>query len=200
MDYLQALNPDLVRKRSGTQLGDWLNVNTPTAPDLIATAFWALDADMMAQMSRATGQDSDAHRYDELLAKLRTSFLKAYIKEDGVIGNGSQTSYVLALQANLVPDTLKPAAVMNLVKDIEAHDWHLTTGFLATPYLLSVLADNGRTDVAYRLLLNDTYPSWGYMIRKGATTWWERWNSDTAGVGIFVQSLLLRFGDGLALP
>jgi alpha-L-rhamnosidase len=65
------------------------------------------------------------------------------------------------------------------VKDIEGRGWHLSTGFLGTPYLLFTLSDHGRTDVAYRLLLNDTYPSWGYMLSKGATTWWERWNGDT---------------------
>src|SRR5207253_2567508 len=66
-----------------------------------------------------------------------------------------------------------------LVKHIEARNWHLSTGFLGTPFLLSTLADHGRSDVAYRLLLNETYPSWGYMLSKGATTWWERWNGDT---------------------
>ncbi len=65
------------------------------------------------------------------------------------------------------------------MKDIEARQWHLSTGFLGTPFLLFTLADHGRSDVAYRLLLNDTYPSWGYMLSKGATTWWERWNGDT---------------------
>jgi alpha-L-rhamnosidase len=69
--------------------------------------------------------------------------------------------------------------MQNLVSNIEAHNWHLTTGFLGTPFLLFTLANHGRTDVAYRLLLNDTYPSWGYMLSKGATTWWERWNGDT---------------------
>jgi len=65
------------------------------------------------------------------------------------------------------------------VKEIESRNWHLSTGFLGTPFLLFTLADHGRSDVAYRLLLNDTYPSWGYMLSKGATTWWERWNGDT---------------------
>jgi alpha-L-rhamnosidase len=69
--------------------------------------------------------------------------------------------------------------VSNLVKDIEARNGHLSTGFLGTPFLLFTLANHGRADVAYRLLLNDTYPSWGYMLSKGATTWWERWNGDT---------------------
>jgi len=66
-----------------------------------------------------------------------------------------------------------------LVKEIDARGGHVSTGFLGTPHLLFALADNGRTDVAYRLLLNETYPSWGYMLGKGATTWWERWNSDS---------------------
>ena len=65
------------------------------------------------------------------------------------------------------------------MQDIAAHQNHLTTGFLGTPFLLSVLGDQGRVDVAYSLLLNTTYPSWGYMVEKGATTWWERWNGDT---------------------
>jgi alpha-L-rhamnosidase len=79
----------------------------------------------------------------------------------------------------MAPESLEPALVEKLVRDIEGHNWHLSTGFLGTPFLLFTLADHGRSDVAYRLLLNETYPSWGYMLSKGATTWWERWNGDT---------------------
>jgi len=69
--------------------------------------------------------------------------------------------------------------VDRLVKDIDAHGGHLTTGFLGTPFLLSVLDQNNRSDLAFKLLLSETYPSWGYMVTHGATTWWERWNGDT---------------------
>ena len=86
---------------------------------------------------------------------------------------------MVALYTKMAPASLEPPLVDKLVKDIEARNWHLSTGFLGTPFLLFTLADHGRTDVAYRLLLNDTYPSWGYMLSKGATTWWERWNGDT---------------------
>jgi alpha-L-rhamnosidase len=79
---------------------------------------------------------------------------------------------------HLLPDALKPLAMGRLIADIEKRNWHLSTGFVGTPYLLAALSDNGRADVAYRLLLNDTYPSWGYMISKGATSIWERWNGD----------------------
>src|SRR5262249_61835878 len=76
-------------------------------------------------------------------------------------------------------EALEPVMINNLVKDIESRQWHLSTGFPSTPFLLFTLSDHGRSDVAYRLLLNETYPSWGYMLAKGATTWWERWNGDT---------------------
>jgi alpha-L-rhamnosidase len=130
-------------------------------------------------MAHAVGKDSDAKRYDDLVHSIRAAFQKAYIKEDGEVGTGTQTSYVVALYTKMAPESLEPVIVDKLVKDIESHQWHLSTGFLGTPFLLFTLADHGRSDVAYRLLLNDTYPSWGYMLSKGATTWWERWNGDT---------------------
>jgi alpha-L-rhamnosidase len=107
------------------------------------------------------------------------AFQKAYIRDTGEVGTGTQTSYVVALYTKMAPPALEPLLVDRLVKDIEGRGWHLSTGFLGTPFLLFTLSDHGRTDVAYRLLLNDTYPSWGYMLSKGATTWWERWNGDT---------------------
>jgi alpha-L-rhamnosidase len=86
---------------------------------------------------------------------------------------------IARLYSGIAPEEMRAAMTARLVKDIEAHGNHLTTGFLGTPFLMFVLDQNGRADVAYKLLLQDTYPSWGYMVKKGATTWWERWNGDT---------------------
>jgi alpha-L-rhamnosidase len=91
----------------------------------------------------------------------------------------TQTGYVLALHMGLMPTELRAAAAEKLVRKIEENHWLLGTGFLGTPYLLEVLSDTGHSDVAYRLLLNKDYPSWGYLIDHGATTTWERWNGDT---------------------
>ncbi|MGA2182339.1 MAG: glycoside hydrolase family 78 protein [Bryobacteraceae bacterium] len=180
MQYIQDGNPDFLRKnRLGPNFADWLAPDNRTPGHLIGTAYWAMLARMMSQMGHAIGRDADAKRYDQLYDNIRAAFRKEYIKDDGSVGTGTQTSYVLALQMKLVPEALKAAAADKLVKDIEAHQWHLTTGFLGTPHLLFALADHGHTDVAWRLLLNETYPSWGYMLSKGATTWWERWNGDT---------------------
>jgi alpha-L-rhamnosidase len=78
----------------------------------------------------------------------------------------------------LLSPAQRAIAADKLVEDIRTHDWHLTTGFLGTPYLMIELSNSGHSDVAYRLLLQNTYPSWGYMIEHGATTMWERWNGD----------------------
>ena len=179
MQYIQEANPDLIRnRRRNNDFGDWVPADSNTPKDLIATAYWAYDARLMSEMARALGKNADAQRYSDLFEGIRAAFQKKYIRENGETGNGSQTCYALALHMHLAPDALIPALMDHLVRDIEARNWHLSTGFVGTPYLLAALADNGRVDVAYRLLLNDTYPSWGYMIRKGATTIWERWNGD----------------------
>ncbi len=180
MEFIRSRNPDFLRKNGvGPNFADWLAPDDNTNKDLLATAYWALIANMMSQMAHAIGKDDDARRYDDLVQNIRAAFQKAYIKEDGEVGTGTQTSYVVALYTKMAPPVLEPGLVDKLVRNIEARNWHLSTGFLGTPFLLFALADHGRTDVAYRLLLNDTYPSWGYMLSKGATTWWERWNGDT---------------------
>jgi alpha-L-rhamnosidase len=180
LDVIQDANPNFLRQnKNGSDFGDWLAPGSETPKALVATAYWALIAQMMRDMAVAIDRPADARAYADLYEKIRSAFEEEYVQQDGRIGNGSQTSYVLALQMKLVPESLRKIAVNNLIKDIEMHGWHLTTGFLGTPHLLFVLADNGRADVAYRLLLNETYPSWGYMLSKGATTWWERWNGDS---------------------
>ena len=180
MDFIQRRNPDFLRAKAlGPNYADWLAPDEHTNRDLLATSYWSLIANMMSQMAHAIGKSAEAKRYDDVVQNIRTAFRKAYIKDDGEVGTGTQTSYVVALYTKMAPESLEPLLVDKLVKDIEARDWHLSTGFLGTPFLLFTLADHGRTDVAYRLLLNDTYPSWGYMLSKGATTWWERWNGDT---------------------
>jgi len=161
MDFIQTRNPDFIRKNGvGPNFADWLAPDENTNKDLLATAYWALIARMMSQMAHAVAKESDAQRYTELLNNIRSAFQKTYITEDGQVGTGTQTSYVVALYTKMAPETLEPLLVDRLVKDIEQRGGHLSTGFLGTPFLLFTLADHGRSDVAYRLLLNDTYPSW----------------------------------------
>ncbi len=179
MEHLAGANPNyLWLKERGNDYGDWVAIGSTTSKDLIATAYWAYDASLMMRMAQALDRPEDERKYREVFEKVRAAFNQEYVKPDGTVGTGSQTSYVLALHMNLLSQQERVVAVQKLVEDIKSHDWHLTTGFLGTPYLMLELSDGGRSDVAYRLLLQNTYPSWGYMIDHGATTMWERWNGD----------------------
>ena len=179
MEHIAGANPNyLWLKERGNDYGDWLAIGSKTSKDLIATAYWAYDASIMMRMAQVLDRPSDEQNYREVFEKIRAAFNQEYVKPDGTVGTGSQTSYVLALHMNLLSQPLRAIAAEKLVEDIKAHDWHLTTGFLGTPYLMIELSNSGHSDVAYRLLLQNTYPSWGYMIDHGATTMWERWNGD----------------------
>lgn len=180
MDFIERANPDHLRRNQlGANYGDWLAPDPNTPRDLIATAYWAIVAQQMKQMATALHRTADAQKYEALYQKIANAYRAAYIHPDGSVAGNTQSAYVVTLYSGIAPENQRAAMTGRLVKDIEAHGNHLTTGFLGTPFLMFVLDENGRANVAYKLLLQDTYPSWGYMVRKGATTWWERWNGDT---------------------
>jgi alpha-L-rhamnosidase len=181
MEYLHEANPDLIRKnRMGNNYGDWLSPKGDHTPKhLLATAYWAYDAKLIAEMAEATGRHDDASEYRHLNERIKAAFEEAYVSTDGRIEGDTQTCYLLALHMDLLPEDLRSAAAEHLVRTIEGEDWHLSTGFAGVGYLCPVLTEAGYMDVAYRLLGNETYPSWGYTIKNGATTIWERWDGWT---------------------
>jgi alpha-L-rhamnosidase len=182
IDYMEKNSSGLLRPARG--YGDWVAAGPSTPTDVIATAFFAYSTSLLAKMARVIGRADDAAKYEALFGRIREAFNRAYVAADGRIKGNTQTSYLLALHMDLLPPDKQPAALNHLVQDIEERGWHLATGFVGTEYLLPVLTRFGRTDVAYRLLLQDTYPSWGYQIRNGATTIWERWDGiRPAGAG-----------------
>jgi alpha-L-rhamnosidase len=200
LDAINAANPDGLWKRdAGTAFGDWLSPEGRTNYVLIATAYWAYDVTLMRQMAHATNRPTDEERFARLFEKIRAAFQKEFVREDGFVvgadntdspfgqidnpdaksrGGDTQTGYVLALHMNLVPENLRLAVAAKLAAKIETNHGLLGTGFLGTPYLLEELSKTGHTDLAYKLLLNTAYPSWGYLVEHGATTMWERWNGD----------------------
>ncbi|SNS86574.1 alpha-L-rhamnosidase [Sphingomonas laterariae] len=191
LGWIQRANPDhLWVKSRGADYGDWLSVDAKnpqdatTPKDLIATAYWAGDAQMMAAMTEAAGRADDAARYRALFDAIRTAFNRAFVAADGTVGNGSQTGYVLALHFGLLPQAARAEAGRRLAADIERRGNTLSTGFLGTPHILDALAGAGQAQMAITLLMQRNYPSWGYMVEKGATTMWERWNSDAGDTGM----------------
>jgi alpha-L-rhamnosidase len=171
----------LIEHRAGPELkrvhgpwADWLHLDDPTPPDLIGTAYLAYDAQLMSEIAKATGHVADAARYADLAVRTKKAFATRYLHPDGTLGTDSQTGYAMAIGMGLVP----PATVASaFVRTIHARHDHLATGFLGTPWLLPALSAIGQNDLAWKLLLNRDYPSWGYEIQAGATTMWERWNS-----------------------
>jgi alpha-L-rhamnosidase len=200
LDAIAANNPaGLWQNNNGTAFGDWLSPEGKTDYTLIATAYWAYDVTLMRRMALATNRAEDAQKYAVLFDKIRAAFQKQFAHPDGFVagadntpsqfgvinnpnarsaGGDTQTGYVLALHMNLLPDDLRAAAAQHLVDKIHANHDLLATGFLGTPYLLDELTKAGYAQLAYTLLLNTQYPSWGYMVAHGATTMWERWNGD----------------------
>jgi alpha-L-rhamnosidase len=184
IEYIRSANPDLIRRNLlNNNYGDWVAVGSSTSKDLLATAFFARDADLLARIARVLGKDDDARSHQSLFEAIRSAFAEEFLDDEGRVQGDTQTGYVLALRFGLVPDALREKAASHLVRAIEEKGGHLSTGFLGVRDLLPALSDSGRFDVAYRLLMNETFPSWGYEIRNGATTIWERWDGWTETTG-----------------
>jgi alpha-L-rhamnosidase len=172
--YLKANSNNLIRPNAG--YGDWLAPDGSTPLDFIGTAFFAYSTDIVRRAALVLGKDEDAATYASLYQQIRSAFDARWVHPDGTVGSDSQTSYVLALKFGLVPDDLEQKAFAHLAADVEGRGDHLSTGFLGTPFLLNVLQDGGRGDLAYKVLTQTSYPSWGYELSRGATTIWERWD------------------------
>ncbi|MBG0830075.1 family 78 glycoside hydrolase catalytic domain [Planomonospora sp. ID67723] len=177
---------------SGFHWGEWLvpgeqihDFPAFTAADKgdVATAYYAHSSRLMARIAELLGEEDEAVRYAELSEHARAAWQAEYLDADGRLTPDTQANHVRALAFDLVPAGLRPSVARRLVELIRGAGTHLATGFLATPYLLPVLADTGHLDVAYELLLTDTEPSWLVMVDRGGTTVWEAWNGvDADGV------------------
>jgi alpha-L-rhamnosidase len=175
--YYRSRCKDLIGPAEG--FGDWLAVGSETPKDLIATAYFAHSARLVAELTAALGRRQEAADAATLADQVAAAFRTRFVHPDGAIGSGSQTGYLLALRFGLLTDAQRRTAGERLVQAIKDKDWHLSTGFLGVNLLLPTLSDIGRSDVAYRLVRTTSYPSWGYSVAQGATTMWERWNSYT---------------------
>ncbi|MFJ4844465.1 MULTISPECIES: family 78 glycoside hydrolase catalytic domain [unclassified Streptomyces] len=184
VEHIRRHNPDLRwRHRTGNSYGDWLQIAVTTPRDVLSTAYFARSAGIVADAAEVLGRSREAARFRELHAAVRAAFIESYVHDDGSVEGGTQTGYLLALGFGLLPQRLVRAAVGHLAADIEKRNTTLTTGFIGTALLCPVLADHGRADLAYALLHQEEYPSWGHSVRHGATTIWERWDGWTAHGG-----------------
>ncbi len=166
--------------------GDWVSMDAPegspvgaTPKDLIGTAYFACSVDLLRRAAVRLGKERDVVMLRDLHRRIVAAFRSEYVTASGRLLGDTQTSYAVALAFDMLPQELRQAAVDRLVRLLELRKWRLSTGFVGTPLLCPVLTRFGRADVAYRLLLQEEYPSWLYTVNQGATTMWERWNSYT---------------------
>ncbi|WP_238392486.1 glycoside hydrolase family 78 protein [Paenibacillus antri] len=188
VDYLQANSDGLVRP-GYANYGDWLSIDADTPNEVLATAYFAYSALLMSRIAGALGRSDDAARYEALHRDVAAAFRSAFVDAEGRIYGDTQTVYVLALQFGLLTEELRSRAIDRLAADIERRGSRLSTGFLGVGYLLPALTDAGRLDLAYALLQQETFPSWMYSIKHGATTIWERWDGWTEEKGFQTPSM-----------
>lgn len=184
VDYIRSISKNNLWDNS-RHYGDWLFYTMDNDRDgraavtdkfLIAQAFYAASTQNLINAARVLGKTDDVTTYTPLLKDIKDAFNREYVTPSGKLVSNTQTAYVLALNFDLLPENLRQQAAQRLVENIGAYKDHITTGFLGTPYICHVLTRFGYTDVAYKLLLQETYPSWLYPVKMGATTIWERWN------------------------
>ncbi len=211
IDHMATFLEDDIMPRN--TYGDWcfppksaaemtvINSSDPkltTSGSLMSTAVFYHDLRLMARSARLLGKKTaDAEHFETLAARIKVAFNhRFYNAELGCYDNGTQTSCVLPLAFGLVSDEYKTNVFAHLVEKITVEsDNHLGTGLIGGHYLMRVLSDNGRPDLAYTIATQTTYPSWGYMISKGATTIWELWNGDTADSGMNSRNIVMLIGD-----
>jgi len=195
VEFIRSNNPDLLWKnKRGNDYGDWLNSDTliyegfpskggQVPKEIFATMMFAYAADLVSRMSQVLGKDDEAKKHKQLFEGIKAAFNKAYVAEDGRIKGDTQAGYALALHFDLLPEKLRPAAVKYMLEGIDRYKGHMSTGFHSTYRMMLELTGSGHNDVAYKLINNHTFPSWGYSIENGATTIWERWDGYVKGRG-----------------
>lgn len=170
---------------TGFHFGDWLFYRPDDDTDgraaitdkyLIAQCFYAYSTQLTMQAAEVLGKKEDAATYRSLVNEIKKAFQQEYLTPNGRLVSSSQTAYVLALQFDMLPESMRQQAADRLAENVKSYGTHLTTGFLGAPYLCKVLSAFGYEELAYSLLLQETYPSWLYPVKMGATTIWERWD------------------------
>lgn len=163
---------------------------------LLSTAYYYHLLNMMARFSEHTGNDQDRAGFEKAAAKMKKDFNKRFYHTSGYYGGNSLTENILAMYFGLVEEKNKEKLASRIVTIIEEeNNGHLSTGVVGTQWIMRTLTDMGRSDLAYKLATNTTYPSWGYMLENGATTIWELWNGNTAHPRMNSQNHVMMLGD-----
>ena len=166
--------------------GDWLSVKRAEDREVISQCFLGLSALLISKMYDILENPLEAGKYADIFEKAKRAFREHYLQADGKIVGDSQTIYALSLSVGFVTaDEIKAPFKESVARENN----RLTTGFIGVKYLLPALCEIGEVDLAYKIIKETAYPSWGYTIENGATTIWERWNGYTKENGFETPSM-----------
>ena len=158
-------------------LGDWAPVKSKSPVELTSSVYYYVDANILAKAAKILGKKADYIKYSALAKKIKDAINTKYLNpKTGIYAEGHQTEQSVPLCWGIVPDSLKKKAAAHLADTVVANNYHLDVGILGAKAILNALSENGQAQTAYRLAVQDTYPSWGWWIVNGATTLYENWN------------------------
>ena len=184
VDYIRAQGDNEYLWNTGFHFGDWLGLDAKegsyvgaTPRELIATAYYAYSSRLVAEAARVLGLPEDEAKYRELHERVVGAYREEFLSRTGRVASPTQTAHVLTLMFDLADEAVRPRIAKDLNDLIVENGYHLTTGFVGTPYLCFVLSNHGYHHSAVKLLLQESYPGWLYSVAMGATTIWEHWDS-----------------------
>ena len=174
VDYVDLNSPNHL---SAWGRGDWVPVKTHSSKELMSSIYYYVDATILAKAAQLFGNTADHERYSRLASDIRRAINEKFLDRNrAVYASGSQTELSMALMWNIVPDDMKARVAEALYNKVKETGFHLDTGVHGAKAVLNALSENGYADAAYRIAVQDTYPSWGWWIRNGATTLLENWD------------------------
>lgn len=161
-------------------LGDWVPVKSKASIELTSTCYYFADVVRLAKIAMILDDSASGRKYAELQEKIKRAFNEKYLnRKTGIYADGLQTELSAPLYWGLVPDDMRSMVAANLAKRVEADNFHLDVGLLGTKTILNALTENGYPDLAYKVASQETYPSWGWWMKNGATTLYENWNIES---------------------
>ena len=168
-----------------------------TDATVISTPFYCYLCGKMAKFAGILGFDEDVAFFQKEITTSTIAFNDKYFNRvTGVYANNTVTANILPLWFGMVPKGLENKVLESIIdKTMNECGGHVSTGVIGIQQLMRCLTEYGRGDLALKIASNDTYPSWGYMVRNGATTIWELWNGNTADPAMNSGNHVMLLGD-----
>jgi alpha-L-rhamnosidase len=181
-------SPELIHSKDSSRITD---------PQLIATAYYYYLLRLMEKFATLTGSKDDAICFAGDAAKVRSAFNKKFYHDaTAEYGNNTVTANLLPLAFDMISNGDRERVFKNISdKILNENHAHLSTGVIGTQWIMRWLTKYDRADLAYQIASNTSYPSWGYMVKNGATTIWELWNGNTANPSMNSQNHVMLLGD-----